>query len=71
EGVALAHKYDHEFPKTYFGDFVEYLGITEERFWEVIDRYRAPHTWEKENAKWKRKKVVSNDDLSGEKPEIE
>lgn len=53
EGVALVHRYDQEFPAKYFPEILEYIGITEERFWEVIDKARSPHLWEKENGVWK------------------
>lgn len=59
EAVALVHRYDGEFPRKYFPEFLEYLGITEEHFWEVIDRYRPPHLWEKVGGEWKLKHVVS------------
>ncbi len=61
EGVALVHRYDGEFPKKYYPEFLEYLGITDEEFWEVIDFYRAlvPHIWEKKNDKWVLKHIVS------------
>lgn len=68
EGVALAHRYDHEFPKKYFQDFLAYLDITEEHFWEVINRYRSDHLWEKVDGKWKLKNVVSNESLDGQVP---
>lgn len=59
EGVALVRRFDGEFPKRYFKEFLEYLGITKEHFWEVIDHYRQPHLWEKLNGEWKLKHVVS------------
>jgi len=68
EGVSLAQRYDHEFPKKYFREFLEYLGITEKHFWEVIDRYRFDHVWKKEDGKWKRRKIVSDADIFGEEP---
>ncbi len=52
EGVALVRKYDGEFPSRYFKEFLEYLDISEEYFWEVADRWRAPHLWEKSGGKW-------------------
>lgn len=54
EGIALVHRYDGEFPKKYFKEFLEYLNITEKEFWEVIDFYRSisPHLWEKHNSEW-------------------
>ncbi len=53
EGVALVRKYDAEFPAKYFKEILEYMDITEERFWEIIDRARSPHLWKKENGEWK------------------
>lgn len=58
EAVALVHRYDGEFPKQYFKEFLEYLDITEEHFWNVIDMYRPPHLWEKVNGEWKLKHRV-------------
>jgi len=59
EGVALVRKYDGEFPKKHFKEFLEYVDITEEYFWEVIDSFRLPHLWEKVNGEWKLKHQVS------------
>lgn len=59
EGVALVSRYDGEFPKKYFKEFLEYLDITAEHFWEVINSYRAPHLWEKVGGEWKLKHKVS------------
>jgi hypothetical protein len=28
------------------------MGITEERYWEVIDKARSPHLWEKKGSEW-------------------
>lgn len=53
EGVALVRRYDGEFPKKYFPWFLEYLGITEKHFWEIVDSYRPSHLWEKVNGEWK------------------
>lgn len=52
EGVALVKKYDHEFPKKYFKEVLDYMDITEERYWEIIDNARSPHLWEKQNGQW-------------------
>ncbi len=71
EGVALAHRYDHEFPKKYFKQFLEYLGIDEAHFWKVTNRYRAEHLWRKDTNAWKLNRVVSNNSLEGEVPSEE
>jgi len=47
EGVALVRRYDTEFPAKFFQEILEYMEISEERFWEVIDAARSPHLWEK------------------------
>ena len=52
EGINLVKRYDDEFPKKYFKDFLEYIDITEKDFWENIDRFRSPHLWEKREDKW-------------------
>ena len=52
EGVALMKRYEGEFPKKYFKEFLEYLDISEEHFWEVVDSWRMPHLWNRVNGKW-------------------
>jgi N-acetyl sugar amidotransferase len=61
EAVALVHRYDGEFPKKYFKEFLEYTGMSEAYFWEVVDLYRSfsPYLWEKVNGEWKLKHRVS------------
>jgi N-acetyl sugar amidotransferase len=59
EGVTLVRKYDGEFPKKWFKDFLEYTEISESRFWEVIDSFRSKHLWEKIGRGWELKHVVS------------
>lgn len=59
EGMALVKRYDGEFPKKYFKEFLEYLAITENHFWEIVDSYRSPHIWEKVKGKWKLKRQIS------------
>jgi N-acetyl sugar amidotransferase len=53
EAVNLVQKFDQEFPSKYFDEFLEYINITEAVFYEVIDSYRSPHLWHKENGHWK------------------
>jgi len=59
EGVALVRRYDGEFPKKYFKEFLEYLDISETHFWKIIDRYRLPQLWEKIKGRWRLKYIVS------------
>lgn len=60
EGVALVNRYDHEFPKRYFQDFLTYLDISEERFWEICDFWREQsNVWKKVNGQWKLTDIVT------------
>ena len=59
EGIALMNRYEGEFPNKYFQDFLKYLDITEQHFWEVVDSWRSSHLWEKENGEWKFKYPIS------------
>ncbi len=52
EAVALVNRYDGEFPKKWFPDFLEYLGIDEKHFWKICDSYRLDHIWDKRDGKW-------------------
>jgi len=58
EALSLVKKYDHEFPKKHFKNFLDYVNIKEDEFWKIIDSYRSPHLWEKENNNWKIKHTV-------------
>lgn len=59
EGVNLVKRFDGEFPKRYFRVFLDYCGISEEYFWEVIDSWRSPHIWDRVGGEWKLKHTVS------------
>jgi len=52
EGVQLVKKFDQEFPKKYFTEFLEYIGITEDCFTAVIDKHRSPHIWKYDQGQW-------------------
>ena len=52
EGINLVKKYDDEFPINYFKDFLEYIDISENIFWETIDKFRPSYLWENKNGKW-------------------
>lgn len=52
EGVALVRRYDGEFPSRYFEEFLDYLDIDENSFWQVVDSYRQPHLWNKDTGQW-------------------
>ncbi len=53
EGVALVNKYDGEFPRRYFTEFLQYCALQEDQFWSVIDQNRSPHLWENIDSDWR------------------
>ncbi len=58
EAVHLVKRYDQEFPRKYFKDFLEYISMTEDEFYATVDRFRSPHLWAKEDGVWKLKHAV-------------
>lgn len=63
EGQALVKRYDGKFPEKYFQWFLQYLGISKEEFFQVIDFYRtrSSHIWQNVNGEWKLKHNVNKD----------
>tara|TARA_Y100000588_G_scaffold392899_1_gene506621 strand:+ start:763 stop:1944 length:1182 start_codon:yes stop_codon:yes gene_type:complete len=59
EAIALVKQYDGEFPEEYFVECLEFLKLTETNFWEVVDKFRAPHLWQMVDGKWQLKHMVS------------
>ena len=59
EGVALVRRFDGEYPKRYAKEIMEYLGMTEEHFLELCDRFRSPHLWERTSSGWRLRQQVS------------
>jgi N-acetyl sugar amidotransferase len=58
EGIALIKRFDGEYPHQYVKDCCEYMGITVERFDEIIEKFRTPHLWEKNSEKWELKHPI-------------
>ncbi|MAO54669.1 MAG: LPS biosynthesis protein PseA [Rhodospirillaceae bacterium] len=58
EGVALVKKFDGEFPTKYFDVFLEYAGLTEDEFWEVVDCWRSDHIWTQSGNEWVLRKPI-------------
>jgi len=58
EGVQLVKKYDQEFPKKYFKEFLDYISMSEDEFHATVDSFRSPHLWERVNGEWRLKSAV-------------
>jgi len=61
EGVALVKRYDHEAPKRYYREFLDFCSITDEEVNEVIDSWRSDHIWLQENGEWKLRFAIWED----------
>ena len=54
----------YKMPKKYFNDYLEYTNLNEEQFFEIVDKFRPEHLWEKKGndyrfaENWKLKKAV-------------
>ena len=55
EGVNLAKLYDDEFPKKYFKEFLKYIDIDKDKFFETVDKFRSPHLWQRNSGNWELK----------------
>ncbi len=56
EGVALVKRYDHEVPRKYLAECLDYMGIDEPTFWSTINAAKSPHLWDGDvlrHAVWK------------------
>ncbi len=61
EAQALVKRFDGEFPDRYFKEIMEYLGLPEEEFLSITDKFRSPHLWTKKDDGWKLRHTVNND----------
>ncbi|MDC1358666.1 N-acetyl sugar amidotransferase [Gammaproteobacteria bacterium] len=52
EGVKLVELYDSEFPTQHVGTLCEYMDLSEDEFYSIIDSFRSEKLWEKVDGKW-------------------
>jgi hypothetical protein len=55
----LVRRYDGEFPKKHFKEFLAYADLSEDDFWKIVDGFRPRHLWDKTSGEWKLKYHVS------------
>lgn len=53
EGVALVHRFDGEFPKKYFREACDYMGITGETALNIIESWKSPEVWDGDRLRFK------------------
>ena len=53
KGIELARKYDNEFPEDEFEEVLEYLGVNNDQFEEIVNKHRNLEIWRSGiNNKW-------------------
>jgi hypothetical protein len=64
EGQLLVKRFDEEFPQKYFKDFLKYIDIDKEEFKSIVDSFRSPHLWGKDDSgNWKLRHNVNRTGL--------
>ena len=58
EAVALVKRFDGEFPTRFYKEFLEYVSMTDEEFRGIIDSFRSPKVWKKNDGEWKLRHAV-------------
>lgn len=58
EGVRLVKRFDSEFPEKYFKEVLEYMDLSKEQFWQLVDDARSPHLWRRDGDTWSLRHAV-------------
>ncbi|MCK9275957.1 MAG: N-acetyl sugar amidotransferase [Syntrophales bacterium] len=62
DGMALVKQFDGEKPTRYIQEVMRFIGLEVEEFFELCDKFRSPHLWEKKsNGEWALKHPVWED----------
>ena len=60
EAVEIVNNLRDQFPIEYFQDFLRFHNVSEDEFWEVVEKFRNKDIWRKdETGKWELKYPVS------------
>lgn len=54
EGIEMVRKYDHIKPMRDLRRWLSYVGMTEDEFDTIADRFRDPRVWRKDGALWQK-----------------
>lgn len=52
EGIALAKRFDGEFPERHFKEVMEYIEMDPQQFHHLCDTFRSPHLWARNGNDW-------------------
>ena len=59
EAIILVDKFDGEFPTKYLEEFCDYIKISTQEFYEIVDSFRSPHIWKWHQGQWYLRHTVS------------
>lgn len=45
EGIELVRQFDGEFPDRHFEEFLAYMNMERDEFWDIMNSWRSPHIW--------------------------
>ncbi len=52
KAVEIVNNLSKQFPEEYFKDFLNFHMITEEQFWETVEKFRNQDVWEEVKGEW-------------------
>lgn len=55
QGLEYVKEYDGIFPHKYLQEYLDYFRMSKEAFWRVVDSFRSPDIWKKDDMKWRLK----------------
>lgn len=53
EAISLMRRYEGEYPARYESEFLDYVSMTRDEFFETCDKFRSPHLWKIDRGEWK------------------
>ncbi|MFT5926910.1 MAG: N-acetyl sugar amidotransferase [Candidatus Azotimanducaceae bacterium] len=58
DAVEIVSKLSDEFPAEYFQDFLRFHHVTEEEFWDTVEKFRNHKIWEMVDGEWRLKQPL-------------
>ncbi|ACR13373.1 conserved hypothetical protein [Teredinibacter turnerae T7901] len=52
EGQALMARFEGEYPARYESEFLDYISMSREELFDLMDKFRSPHLWKVEDGCW-------------------
>lgn len=52
KAIEIVNRLSDEFPKEYFPDFLRFHKLSEDEFWETIEKFRNKDIWEMQEGNW-------------------